>query len=168
MYDTTSRQSWLYRPNDAQATASVAKVDVMAALLEHATEASSALPQADAFELQQMIELSDNSAATALWNAVGGAQGPRAFNDRVGLTETLPSTCVECPGFPWPGWGLTTTTAADQIRLLETITLPNAILTNASRTTALGLMDNITPSERWRVPAGVPGRAQERMATAGQ
>jgi hypothetical protein len=64
--------------------------------------------------------------------------------------------CVECPGFPWPGWGLTTTTARDQIQLLKTIAFPNAILTNASRLTALDLMDNITPSERWGVTGGVP------------
>lgn len=135
---------------------SVVKVDIIAALLRQATQTSSTLSQAETSELQRMIELSDNDAATSLWNTVGGPEGLRAFNDRVGLAETTPSMCVECPGFPWPGWGLTTTTAADQVRLLQTIALPNAILTNASRATALGLMDNVTPSERWGVTGGVP------------
>jgi beta-lactamase class A len=155
-YDTASRQTWLYRPHDAQATASVVKVDIMAALLEQATETSATLSQSQASELQRMIELSDNDAATSLWNTVGGTEGLRAFNSHVGLVETTPSTCVECPDFPWPGWGLTTTTAGDQIQLLKTIAFPNAILTNASRLTALDLMDNITPSERWGVTGGVP------------
>ena len=156
VYDRTSGQSWLYRPHDVQATASVVKVDIMAALLEQTFKASSTLSQEQATELQQMIEVSDNDAATSLWNAVGGAEGLRAFDDRVGLAQTSPSRCVECQGFPWPGWGLTTTTANDQIKLLETIAFPNRTLTNASRTTAINLMDHITPSERWGVSSGMP------------
>jgi hypothetical protein len=64
-----------------------------------------------------MIEDSDNDAATSLWDEVGQAAGISAYNASAGLTSTTPSRCVECPGFPWPGWGLTTTTPADQIML---------------------------------------------------
>ena len=60
-----------------------------------------------------MIEVSDNNLATQLWDAVGGGPGIAAFNASVGLTNTTPSTCVTCPNFPWPGWGLSTTTPAE-------------------------------------------------------
>ena len=68
-----------------------------------------------------MIKDSDNDAASALWDAVGGGGGIRSFNAAVGLVDTSPSSCVVCPGFPWPGWGLTTTIPVDQIALLREI-----------------------------------------------
>ena len=71
-----------------------------------------------------MIEDSDNDAATSLWDEAGGAAGIGAYNARAGLTSTTPSACVACAGFPWPGWGLTTTTPADQIALLRRLVGP--------------------------------------------
>ena len=66
---------------------------------------------------------------------------------------------MNCPGFPWPGWGLTTTTPADQIALLRELLQPNAQLTDAQREYALGLMENVTDSQRWGVTGGVPLQA---------
>ena len=75
------------------------------------------------------------------------------------LTDTTPSPCVECADFPWPGWGLSTTTPADQITLLRQIAGPGGLLTSAQRGYAAGLMENITPSQRWGVCAASPARA---------
>ena len=80
-----------------------------------------------------MIEMSDNDAATSLWDMVGGSSGVQAFDSSVGLTQTTPSTCVECPGFPWPGWGLSTTTPEDQLTLLRLLVQPNAVLSSQER-----------------------------------
>ena len=107
---------------------------------------------------QNMIEDSDNNAATQLWNAVGGAAGLRAFNASVGLVGTSPSPCIVCTGFPWPGWGLTTTTPTDQVDLLRQVVEPNDFLTLADRTYALQLLENVTPDQRWGVTAGIPAQ----------
>jgi hypothetical protein len=63
---------------------------------------------------------------------------------------------VVCPGFPWPGWGLTKTVPTDQLALLREIVEPSTLLTAADRSYARGLMENVTPSQRWGVSGGVP------------
>ena len=105
-----------------------------------------------------MIEDSDNDAATSLWDEVGGATGIGAYNDRAGLTRTTPSACVTCAGFPWPGWGLTTTVPEDQLTLLKQLITPGPrpLLSDAERSYALSLMENVTPGQRWGITGGVP------------
>jgi hypothetical protein len=90
---------------------------------------------------------------------VGGAHGIRAFNAAIGLTSTTLSDCVQCPGFPWPGWGLSTTTPADQITLLRELVEPGPLFSASAREAALRLMENVTPSQRWGVSGGVPTQA---------
>jgi beta-lactamase class A len=147
VYDLTTRQTWTLGTGRAQAEASVVKVDILETLLAHGNRLSARQRSL----AQLMIEDSDNDAATALWDAAGGAHGIGAFNASVGLTATTPSTCVQCPGFPWPGWGLTTTTPTDQIALLREIVEPGPLLTSAGRDYALRLMENVTPGQRWGV-----------------
>ena len=105
-----------------------------------------------------MIEDSDNDAATSLWYEVGGPARIRSYNARAGLTNTIPSSCVVCPGFAWPGWGLTTTTPDDQIALLKQLVTPRSLLTRAERDYALSLMEDVPPSQRWGVSGGVPAQ----------
>jgi Beta-lactamase enzyme family len=105
-----------------------------------------------------MIEDSDNAAATSLWYEVGGGARIRSFNSEAGLTQTSPSSCVVCPGFPWPGWGLTTTTPADQIALLRELIKPSPLIMDTARDYALSLMENVIPAQRWGVSGGVPAR----------
>jgi Beta-lactamase enzyme family len=106
-----------------------------------------------------MIEDSDNDAATSLWYEVGGAAKISSFNAALGLKSTIPSPCVVCSGFPWPGWGLTTTVPTDQLALLRELVIPGPLLTGAERRYALSLMENVTPSQRWGVSGGVPPQA---------
>jgi beta-lactamase class A len=63
---------------------------------------------------------------------------------------------VECAGFAWPGWGLTTTTPADQIVLLRQLISSRSLLSAQQRGYVLGLMENVTPEQRWGVTGGVP------------
>lgn len=158
VYDISTRQSWTTgSTGQAQDEASVVKVDVLETLLARQPGGLSASDQALA---QRMIEDSDNDAATALWDAAGGASGIRAFNSQAGLTGTTPSTCVQCPGFPWPGWGLSTTTPLDQIALLRELVSPSgSVLSPAARDYALRLMENVTADQRWGVSGGVSAQA---------
>jgi Beta-lactamase enzyme family len=159
VYDVGTGQTWYLGRGQPQDEASVVKLDVLEALLAQQGQSTpDGLPAGDQSLAQQMIEDSDNDAATSLWNAVGGAAGIRSFNAAAGLTATSPSPCVVCAGFPWPGWGLTTSTPADQLALLRELVEPNRLLTNAERHYALSLMENVTPSQRWGVSGGVPAQ----------
>ena len=156
VYDLGTRQLWAVGPGTPQAEASVVKVDILETLLRQ--QGSEGLSGTDQALAQRMIEDSDNDSATDLWDAVGGASGIRSFDARAGLADTTPSPCVECAGFAWPGWGLTTTTPADQIALLRQIAVPGGLLSTAERGYVAQLMENITPSQRWGVCAGVPAQ----------
>ena len=154
VYDLQTGQIWTVGVGQPQAEASIVKLDILETLL--AEDRAGALSESDASLAALMIEDSDNSAATSLWYAAGGPQQIGAFNDEVGLVHTSVSSCVECPGFPWPGWGLTTTTPTDQIMLLRQLVQPGGLLTSADRAYALGLLENVTLSQRWGVSYGVP------------
>ncbi len=158
VYDVAAGQTWTLGPQHPQAEASIVKLDILETL--YAQQGTGpALAGTDQSLAQRMMEDSDNAAATSLWNAVGGPGRIQSFNTVAGLTHTLPSSCVTCPGFAWPGWGLTTTTPADQIVLLRELIEPSTLLTDAQRQNALELMENVTPGQRWGVTGGVPPQA---------
>jgi beta-lactamase class A len=152
-YDLDTGQTWNVGAGSPQDEASVVKVAILEALLAHS--GTQGLSPSDESLAQRMIKLSDNDAATALWGQDGSASGIGSFDASAGLTETTPSACVQCPGFPWPGWGLTTTTPPDQITLLKLLVEPNSRLTSNERQYALNLMENVTSSENWGVSSGV-------------
>jgi hypothetical protein len=159
VYDLRTGQTWRFGQGHPQDEASVVKLDVLETLLAERGRSGTELSAGDQTLAGQMIEDSDNDAATSLWDEVGGASGIRSFNVSAGLADTVPSACVNCPGFPWPGWGLTTTIPADQLTLLRTLVEPNSLLTNTERRYALSLMENVTPDQRWGVTGGVPAQA---------
>jgi len=159
VYDLRTGRSWHLGQGPPQAEASIVKLDLLETLLaERAQGDGTGLSASDRTLAGQMIEDSDNDAATSLWYAVGGAASIRSFNARAGLTHTAPSSCVVCPGFAWPGWGLTTTTPDDQIALLRQLVTPSSVLPRAAREYALSLMEDVTPSQRWGVSGGVPAQ----------
>ena len=157
VYDLDTRQTWNLGQGPPQPEASVVKVEILEALLVQ--RGHDGLTRRQAALARLMIERSDNNAATDLWRAVGGARGVRSFNAAAGLTRTSPSACVVCAGFAWPGWGLTTTTPADQISLLRQLAGPGPLLSDADRRYVLGLMEDVIPSQRWGITAGVPPQA---------
>jgi hypothetical protein len=127
-------------------TASIVKVDILAALLlrhQHAGTHPSAYQRSLA---TAMIEDSDNDAATALWDAIGGASGLASANRTLGLRGT--------DGGPDELWGLTQTTPGDQLTLLRDVfDGDGSPLSSASRTYIQGLMGSVTAGQRWGVSA---------------
>jgi beta-lactamase class A len=159
VYDLGTGRTWDLGHGQPQAEASIVKLDVLETLLaEHDQGDGTGLSAADQSLTGQMIEDSDNDAATSLWYQVGGPARIGSFNAKAGLSRTALSSCVVCPGFAWPGWGLTTTTPDDQIALLRQLARPSSLLTGAERDYALSLMQGVTPSQRWGVSGGVPAR----------
>jgi beta-lactamase class A len=152
LYDDVTGETSLYRPGVAEPTASIMKVDILATLLAQDQAEGRSLTPADQELSEDMIEMSDNDDAQALWDAEGGATAVQSFDTTAGLTRTDP----DAPGY----WGLSTTTAADQVQLLRTAAYPNNVLTTASQSYELGLMSNVDQSQAWGVSAGVaPGTA---------
>ncbi len=156
VYDVRTGQSWQLGDGRPQAEASIVKLDILETLL--ARQDGATLPPGDQALARSMIEDSDNDAATSLWDAAGGATGLAAYNGAAGLTGTTPSQCVDCAGFAWPGWGLTTTQPQDQLTLLKQLIVPgpHPLLSDQARSYALSLMENIAPEQRWGVSGGVP------------
>jgi beta-lactamase class A len=158
VYNVSTGQTWTFGSTRPQAEASIVKLNILEALYaQHA--GSGGLSASDTSLAEQMMEDSDNDAATSLWDAAGGPSRIASFNTSAGLTRTAPSSCVECPDFPWPGWGLSTTTPTDQLALLRELIKPSSLLTSAQRSSALDLMENVAPSQRWGVSGGVPSQA---------
>lgn len=130
-------------------TASIVKVDILAALLLQAQDAGRRLTAAERSYATKMIENSDNDSATALWQGIGGAAGLDAANERFGLTDTT--------GGDGPLWGLTQTTAADQLTLLHQVFGDDSELSEASRRYLQSLMESVETDQRWGVSAAADG-----------
>lgn len=130
-------------------TASIVKVDILAALLLAAQDAGRELTERERAYAADMIGHSGNDAATALWRAIGGAAGLDAANERLGLTETVGAAA----------WGLTQTTARDQLALLRAVFGTRSALAPRSRGHLATLMGRTAPGQDWGVSAAGTGWA---------
>ncbi|GAA2197317.1 hypothetical protein GCM10009787_35290 [Streptomyces bangladeshensis] len=130
-------------------TASIVKVDILAALLLRAQDAGRRPAAAERAHAARMIEESDNASATALWHRIGRAAGLDAANRRFGLTGTA--------GGDGGLWGLTRTTAADRLVLLQQVFGEDSELGADSRSYLQGLMTSVRADQRWGVSAAAEG-----------
>ncbi|GGX27264.1 hypothetical protein GCM10010297_55980 [Streptomyces malachitofuscus] len=126
-------------------TASVVKVDILAALLLGAQDAGRELTGVERSYARAMIVRSDNAAASALWDGIGRASGVDAANARFGLTRTV--------GGDGTLWGLTRTTVGDRLVLLRQLFGEESELSGDARAYARGLMERVVPEQAWGVPA---------------
>jgi beta-lactamase class A len=142
--DHRTGATYSYNPDLTVKTASIVKVDILAAALLQAQDAGRGLTASEQSLAAAMIENSDNDAADALWWSIGGDAGLAAYDTRLGLVATVPGT----DGY----WGATTTTVGDRIRLLDTITDPNGPL-GGSRDYILSLMTSVSDDQDWGISA---------------
>jgi hypothetical protein len=146
--DVTSGESATYG-DAAFDTASIVKVDILATLLLQAQDAGRQLTATEKSYATTMIQNSDNDSATALWNIIGTADGLGKANKTFGLTGTT--------GGAGPLWGLTQTTAADQLTLLQQVFGDDSKLSAASQSYIQGLMKEIEADQQWGVSAAADG-----------
>jgi len=144
VYDRVTGVTCKLHPHWHFGSASVVKVTILSALLrkEHGN-----LTAAQRQLATQMITVSDNNAASALW-AETGPTSMQNFLNLAGMRETQ----LGPDGY----WGLTQITAHDEMTLLKLLTSKNSVLSAASCGYVLNLMAHVIPSERWGVPAGAP------------
>jgi hypothetical protein len=142
--------SYTYGGDVAVRTASVVKLDILAAVVLRAQDAGRELTATEQSLAAAMIRASDNDAASTLWWSIGGTSGLAQVEARLGLTQTVPGTGEY--------WGATTTTVADRIRLLDTIADPTGPLA-AHRDYILGLMSTVEADQDWGVSAAATGNS---------
>jgi beta-lactamase class A len=128
-------------------TASVAKVQLLETLLLEHQQAGTSLSDEEEETAESMIEHSDNEAADSIFWDVGGRASVVAAEAKLGISST---TTVPGSG---ELWGLTRTSAADQLTLLTNLTSPTSPLDAASRSYALDLMRDVEADQRWGTPA---------------
>jgi beta-lactamase class A len=148
MQDLVTGQTWLYHPAAREETASIMKVDILETLLRQSEVTHTPLDDV-ADRVQGMIENSDNDDAQDLWDLVGGSSAVAQYNAAAGLSQTVP----DADGY----WGTSTTSAADQIKLLHQLVSAHGLLDRASRSYEVGLMEHVEADQDWGVSAGVPG-----------
>lgn len=144
--DLVTGASLTYRPDGRFITASVAKIAVLVVQLVRSQAAGREPTERERALAREMITVSDNDAAHELWRVNGRDAAMAEVNADLGLTETV--TTPE-------SWGLTRTSAADQVRLVSWLagTAEPPVLDRRWRAYVLELMAAVTPEQRWGIGA---------------
>jgi beta-lactamase class A len=147
VYDTRTGCQYRYRSDLRITTASVLKIEIMAAVLLRAQRAGRALTSTERARIGPMIRTSDDPSANALWSSVGGTSGLAALDRELGLDDTRQTS----------PWGLTSTSAADRNELLRQLVLGQwGPFSTSTRAAARSFLLDVAPSQRWGITAGVP------------
>lgn len=139
VYDYQTQQTTsVSNTTDPMTLASVTKVGILASVLQQQTAVSSDnQPLVD-----KMIQKSDNDSAQALYDQVGSTGLQRTYQ-AFGLTNTTVNT---------QHWGWTTSTATDQVTLLNHIFQPNQVqLTTEQQATIQSEMLAVDTRQKWGV-----------------
>ncbi|MBK8469064.1 MAG: serine hydrolase [Actinomycetales bacterium] len=121
--------------------ASTVKVDILVATYVAAAARGRGLTATQRAQASTMIRNSDNAAATSLFRAAGRAAGLNALYRALGLTGTTSSS----------SWGLTTTTPADRLVVLDALTRGGGGLRPEHGAEILALMRSVAASQRWGI-----------------
>lgn len=149
--ETRSRRSFAWGAETTIETASIVKADILATLLLQLQDRGARPSPSQLVIADAMIRRSDHESAWTLFRQVGLASGMMAANQRFGLRST------QCFDY---SWGLTRTSARDQLRFLTAI---SAAGTSASPLDAhsgavlLDLMEDVIAEQKWGVSAAAHG-----------
>ena len=146
VYDDRTGCWYHLRQGQRVTTASVVKLEIMAATILRAQDQGRGLTQWEATKVGPMIHASDDASATALWTNLGGARGMSDWGARMGLGATVETE---------PKWGLSSTTAEDQAAFVHRL-LQGDMLEPARRGLAWWELKNIRDDQRWGIRYGVP------------
>jgi beta-lactamase class A len=147
--DRTTGLSYGFRRNEEFVTASAVKLDILMVLLQRRQKEGGRLSADERYDAGIMIRESDNKSADRLFLRAGGATGVNAVNRRsFGLKRT---TAIDARCLDLLCWSLTSTTPADQVRLLQR--LFTGPLSEANREFVLDLMREVVKEQKWGVGA---------------
>jgi beta-lactamase class A len=153
--NNNGRTYLLSNGDDTQYTASIVKVDILASWLyryqSSGTKIPDDIPYSVKYLMGLMIDMSDNAAATGLFYFGGGCNAVSTFNTLIPLT----STTVGCESSNYYGWGNTTTTASDQVKLMKLYAYGSGnILGSDARNYGNSLMKMVDQTQRWGISCG--------------
>lgn len=131
-------------------TASIVKLAVMATVMVQAEEDDRDLTEDEKSLLEPMITASDNDATTELWDDVGGPDAVRQVLRSMGADQTEPDEA----------WGMTTTTARDQVVIMSHFTMANPIIDADMRSYAISLLSQVEDDQDWGLTAAIPDSRQ--------
>jgi hypothetical protein len=145
--NTATGAEALYRPDKRYRAGGITEADILAALLYQHQQSRTPIGSNHAALAAKMIETGNRTAAASLWQAIGRGAGLAAANQALGLRHTVPGAADD--------WGLTRTTAADQLRLLTDLATARPALNSAGRAYERGLMARSAAARRWGALAAV-------------
>ena len=140
--------------HDPYITASVVKLSVMATVMVQAHREGRDLTATEKSLIEPMITESDNDATTELWTRVGEAPAVQKVLRSMGADQTTPST---------QGWGLTTTTARDQVVIMSHFAMKNPIIPESMRRYAINLLGHVDDEQTWGMTAAIPHTVDRRV-----
>jgi hypothetical protein len=147
VYDDRTGCWYHLRRGQRVTTASVVKIEIMAATLLRAQDQGRGITNWEQSQITPMMHSSNDPAASALWVNLGGGAAMSNYGTRMGLHATVETE---------PKWGLTSTTAEDQAAFVHRL-LQTGLLQPGSRAHAWWQMRNIRGDQRWGISRGVPG-----------
>ncbi|HET9078218.1 MAG TPA: serine hydrolase [Acidimicrobiales bacterium] len=144
--DLHTKVVYTYDPGPALQLGSTFKVQILGTLLAEAQAAGRGLTAYEQSLAVPMIEVSDNAAGAALFAHVGGAPAVQAWDDSIGMRNTTVLA----------NWGASTSSATDQLTLLNAFATPNPFLGDAYRAYGLDLLGHVEPSQVFGINVGPP------------
>lgn len=127
-------------------TASTFKLAVMGAMMLRAQDLNRSLSAAEQAQLDGMIRFSDDGNVGPIVSSMGGSTALlENYGQRLGISSWADE----------PRWGCVGWNADSATRLIEHLAIDGiGELTSENREIALGLLTNVTPSQRWGVGDG--------------
>lgn len=126
-------------------TASIVKVAMLSQVLHQHAQTKTTLTSSERATATGAIENSNNADATALYHAGGSATG---------LNQLFAALDMQSSQAYASGWVATTTTASDQLKLLNQVFYETDYLTANSKAYIKELMANVEADQQWGVSAG--------------
>lgn len=154
VYNEKTKQTTTYTNNASvpYPTASIVKVSVLANLLRMTQTDDTSLSPTEKSLAENMIVDSDNDATTTLLNTYqDGYTSPNSLFSALHMTQSKMDP---------DAWGLTTTTALDQLKLLNALAYgQKSPLNQSDRHYVLKLMANVSPDQAWGISKGLADNA---------
>lgn len=148
--DVTDGTRYAYNPTGRFVVASTIKVGLAMAAYERSRRTGVPLTASERDRMADMIQWSDNSAASYFYAKIGGATGFAAYLRRIGVGGWAAYA-------PHPSsWGWSTVNPVAGSRILEKLWRGQAGITSAARSRIIYLMRHVASSQRWGVGDTAP------------
>ncbi|HEX2247577.1 MAG TPA: serine hydrolase [Arthrobacter sp.] len=144
VYDPATDKTWTYNARQGYMEASIVKVSMVLTLIREATAEGRGLTSEELDLSARMIQSSDNDATNELYRQIGGAEALQETYDLLALTGTEAG----------PLWGASTTTAADQLKIVNAVIYGTDWLNEDQLAYLQKLMNGVEASQYWGVPSG--------------